>query len=102
MDKDRKVKTIRWEIKLPMEFPNDWDDEMIEFHLNESSWCCSNLINLLSEYDKENGCICSICKAEVDLDDQTNKSECPYEDEIKKNKVLLFIKNILSSLLQNF
>lgn len=32
MDKDRKVKTIRWEIKLPMDFPNDWDDEMIEFH----------------------------------------------------------------------
>ena len=38
---------------------------MIEFHLNESSWCCSNLIKELKKYDEENGCICSICEAKV-------------------------------------
>jgi len=49
-----------------MDFPSDWDNEMIEFHLNDSSWCCSNLIDILTEYDKKNGCICSICRAEVE------------------------------------
>ena len=62
---NEKVKTIDWHIHLPMDFPADWDDEMIEFYLNESSWCCDNLIDLLEEYSKENGCICSICEAKV-------------------------------------
>ena len=44
---DRQTKTIQWTINLPMDFPSDWDDDMIEFHLNESSWCCSiSLVNL--------------------------------------------------------
>ena len=62
---NEKVKTIDWRIHRPMDFPADWDDEMIEFYLNESSWCCDNLIDLLEEYSKENGCICSICEAKV-------------------------------------
>lgn len=44
---DRQTKTIQWTINLPMDFPSNWDDDMIEFHLNESSWCCSNLISEL-------------------------------------------------------
>lgn len=44
---DRQTKTIQWTINLPMDFPSDWDDDMIEFHLNESNWCCSNLISEL-------------------------------------------------------
>ena len=36
---DRQTKTIQWTINLPMDFPSDWDDDMIEFHLNESNWC---------------------------------------------------------------
>ena len=43
----RQTKTIQWTINFPMDFPSDWDDDMIEFHLNESSWCCSNLISEL-------------------------------------------------------
>lgn len=62
---DRQTRTIQWTINLPMDFPLDWDDEMIEFYLNESSWCCSNLIKELKKYDKENGCICSICEAKI-------------------------------------
>ena len=62
---NEKVKTIDWHIHLPMDFPADWDDEMIEFYLNKSSWCCDNLIDLLEEHSKENGCICSICEAKV-------------------------------------
>ena len=62
---DRQTKTIQWTINLPMDFPSDWDDDMIEFHLNESSWCCSNLISELEKYDEKNGCICGICEAKV-------------------------------------
>lgn len=63
-------RTVRFTIDLPMEFPDGWDDRLINFHLNESSWCCSNLIPLLDEYDEEHGCICGICKGEVrKLDD---------------------------------
>ena len=62
---DRQTKTIQWTINLPMNFPSDWDDDMIEFHLNESSWCCSNLISELEKYDEKNGCICGICEAKA-------------------------------------
>ena len=30
---DRQTKTIQWTINLPMDFPSDWDDDMIEFHI---------------------------------------------------------------------
>ena len=56
-------RTIRITIDLPMEFPKDWDDRLIEFHLNESSWCFDNLIDKLEQYSEEHGCICGICKA---------------------------------------
>lgn len=48
-----------------MDFPSDWDNDMIEFYLNESSWCCSNLISELEKYDEKNDCICEICEAKV-------------------------------------
>lgn len=39
---------------------------MINFHLNESSWCWSNFLDGLNKYAKEhNGCICMICEGEV-------------------------------------
>lgn len=63
--RNKQTKTIQWTINLSMDFPLDWDDKMIEFHLNESSWCCSNLIKELKKYDEENGCICGICEAKV-------------------------------------
>lgn len=62
---NRQTKVIQWTINLPMDFPYDWDDDMIEFHLNESSWCCSNLISELEKYDEKNGCICGICEAKI-------------------------------------
>lgn len=61
----RQNKNIRITIDLPTDFPVDWDNEMIEFYLNESSYCCDNLISKLEEYSEENGCICSITKCKV-------------------------------------
>lgn len=56
-------RTVRITVDLLMEFPKDWDDRLIEFHLNESSWCFDNLIDKLEQYSEEYGCICGICKA---------------------------------------
>ena len=79
---DRQIKTIQWTINLPMDFPSDWDDDMIEFHLNESSWCCSNLISELEKYDEKNGCICGICEAKV-----AEKTESLISEE-KKSQII--------------
>ena len=45
-----------------MNFPPDYDDDLIEFSLNESSWCASNIIPMLEDYDRKHGCICNICE----------------------------------------
>lgn len=58
-------KLIEVTFKLPMEFPDDWSDDLIEFHLNDSSWCCSNYINLLKKYDEEYGCLCGITTSKI-------------------------------------
>lgn len=62
MSKPRKEKIIEFTIRLPMDFSEDWDDDMIEFHLNESSWCMDNIIDELKRYSEANGCICNICE----------------------------------------
>ena len=33
-----------------MDFPEEWDTNEIEFYLNNSSYCCDNLINLLQGF----------------------------------------------------
>ena len=99
---DRQTKTIQWTINLPMDFPSDWDDDMIEFHLNESSWCCSNLISKLEKYDEKNGCICGICEAKElsklpsemgfvrksDVMQILGSQKCAYNIKEEKNKTL--------------
>lgn len=63
---NEQTRDVIAKITLPMNFPNDWDDDMINFHLNESSWCWSNFLDGLNKYAKEhNGCICMICEGEV-------------------------------------
>lgn len=61
----RQQKTVEITINLPMTFPAEWNDSDIEFYLNDSSYCCDNLIDLLQQYSKEHGCICAITKCRV-------------------------------------
>ena len=61
----RTKKTIQLTINLPMDFPDDWTNDDIEFYLNDSSYCLSNIINELDKYDKTVGCLCNICTAKV-------------------------------------
>ena len=61
----RQIKNIEIKINLPMDFPEEWDTNEIEFYLNDSSYCCNNLIDLLQEYSKKYGCICNITECKV-------------------------------------
>jgi hypothetical protein len=49
-------------IKVVRTVPENWDQEMIEFHMNESSWCFNNIVGELEEAIKraEDGC-CLLC-----------------------------------------
>ena len=73
-----------------MNFPADWSDEQILFYLNDSSWCCDNLIEELQKYSKEHGCICDITKAQILSRGQRAKLPCIDDsceislEEIKK------------------
>ena len=59
------TKMVNVIIRVPMDFPSDWDDEMCEFHLNDSSWCWGNFLDDLNKASGENKCICLICKGEI-------------------------------------
>lgn len=72
----RQNKLIQWQINLPMNFPADWTDEQILFYLNDSSWCCNNLIEELQKYSKKHGCICDITKAQILSRGQRAKLSC--------------------------
>ena len=61
----RQTKNIQIKICLPMDFPLDWTISDIEFYLNESSYCCDNLIQLLQNYSEKYGCICNITECKV-------------------------------------
>lgn len=49
---------VDFTIRMIREVPEDWNEELIEFSINESSWCASNLIE---EFEKvtEQECLCS-------------------------------------------
>jgi hypothetical protein len=59
----KKVK-IKMTAEYEMEVPKDWDKEMIEFHLNNSSSCHDNAIEDLIKYSVTIGCSCDITKFE--------------------------------------
>ena len=59
----RKV-IIRLAVEYPIEVPESWTKEQIEFHRNESSWCKDNALDELKEFIKQNGCLCD--KADIE------------------------------------
>ena len=36
---------IEARVRLVQSVPEDWSSDQIEFHLNESSWCASSVLN---------------------------------------------------------
>jgi hypothetical protein len=64
-DPGRKKVPVAVTILLNMEFPADWDEDAIDFKLNDSSWCASNLIPEIEAAAKEDGCLCGRCSYEI-------------------------------------
>jgi hypothetical protein len=46
-------------VTLVRRVPEDWDAHMIEFHMNDSSWCAGNLIHEMKEIDGDDNCLCA-------------------------------------------
>lgn len=67
MSKNTQTRTVKISINLPMEFPEDWDDEMIS-----------------------GGCICGICNGEVEQN-ENSLPPCKSCSDLKRCK--MFLKN---------
>lgn len=61
----RKV-LVRFEITMPVDTPHSWTEEDINFHFQDSSWCASNVVEMLQELENstDNGCLCPYVTAE--------------------------------------
>lgn len=65
----KKTVTVKAVITYDIEVPADWDKKMVEFSRNDSSWCASNMIAELEEFEKDR-CLCSKVKFEY-IEDKT-------------------------------
>lgn len=59
-----KKVTVRYSYEIEIEVAHAWDENMIEFHRNDSSWCADNSIDELEKYTKD-GCLCHVFSCEV-------------------------------------
>lgn len=79
----RKLVPVRMTVYLKVEVPDDWDDDAIEFFLNESSHCSNNEVRQLADECDRLGnerCFCSRTSFVVDRE-WWEKNQAPYEDD---------------------
>jgi hypothetical protein len=60
----RKV-TIEVTCRIVREYPDDWTDESIEFHCNDSSSCANNLLRDFAKQLDEPGSECACWQTEA-------------------------------------
>lgn len=59
----RKVR-VKVTFYVDSDYPEDWTDDSILFHLNESSFCMDNLLTMRLEQTKREGhCTCMTAEA---------------------------------------
>jgi hypothetical protein len=61
----KKKLRVRVVIEYLTEVPAYWNKEAFEFHHNDGTWCKSNLIKELQEFDYEVGCLCHCAQFEM-------------------------------------
>lgn len=72
----RRTIKVQMTLEFVEDVPEDWEEDDINFHYNESSWCANNILNKL-QYRTENvGCLC-------DCVDFKYVGEATEEDEYK-------------------
>lgn len=54
----RRTVVVSFTFELVWKVPEDWDKDMIEFHVNDSSWCGSNIIPELERLSRDEKCLC--------------------------------------------
>jgi hypothetical protein len=58
---------IKMTVEYEIEYPDDFDESMVDFHLTESSWCADNALEDIQKYLKSIGrCLCGIAEFEVE------------------------------------
>jgi hypothetical protein len=58
----KKTAKLKVTFLVDYSYPEDWDDDMLLFHLNDSSFCSNNL---LTDKLAEEDCICSPFDVEI-------------------------------------
>lgn len=48
---------VRMTVEFPVEVPDSWTAEDIEFHRNEGTWCATNVLPELEAAIPEDGCL---------------------------------------------
>lgn len=61
-------------IHVVMDVPESWDEDQINWHYNEGTWCTSNLLGILEDRENADMCLCDITEAKY-------ISEATEEDE---------------------
>lgn len=57
---------VRMTVEYEVQRPDDWDENLLDFQLNEGSWCGDNAFTDIKEFaEKEGKCLCSIAEFEV-------------------------------------
>jgi len=74
-----RTRTVVVKVSFEMirEIPEDWSEDMIEFHMNESSSCKDNLIEAISKQSERLGCSCSFGIGEF-LREATEEDETTF------------------------
>ena len=74
-------------IRVVMPVPEDWDEEMINFHFNESSWCANNILETLSDHvEKGENCLCPRTSIRY-VEDATEEDEELWESGIEDVRI---------------
>lgn len=78
-----RMQTVRvlYTIEIVEAVPEYWDQEMLEFHRNDSSWCASNLLTVLEGVKAAHGCLCAYVTAEYlgESDSEVPDNQIPKE-----------------------
>lgn len=57
---------IRMIVEYEVDYPDDWDEELVEFHLTESSWCGNNALQDIKKFlDTTGECLCKHANFEL-------------------------------------
>lgn len=55
----KRTVVVRMEVEMVISVPRDWDEDMIDFHYNDSSSCANNPLHALNRWaEKDGNCIC--------------------------------------------